>query len=177
MDLKSAARSSSEIRSKISLGSRLAPSMRSFSAAVRRSGTDEKFSRMAAPRWAGLGCAAERRYWIASPTSANASVKAARSADGAILSSSAAPSGLETKRPSRLFSSSNSSRSALVVFIVFRRAGRRNRLPHLPPLFQQMYKTPEHRQECLCYNVGTSADAARRSAYATTNSRAFDLHT
>jgi hypothetical protein len=27
----------------------------------------------------------------------------------------------------------------------------------------------EHRQECLWYNVGTSADAARKSAYATMN--------
>ena len=31
-------------------------------------------------------------------------------------------------------------------------------------------RVSEHRQECLWYNVGTSADAARKSAYATKDS-------
>ena len=62
-DLASAARSSSENTAKISLGSRLAPSMRSLWTMSSVSGRPLKSTRMAAPRAAGCGRAASAQVF------------------------------------------------------------------------------------------------------------------
>src|SRR3954447_7871359 len=113
-DLASAARSRRAKRSKISLGSRLAPSMRSLWTAGSISGSPLKSTRMAAPPRAACGRAATRRYSMASPVSARSAMRRSRSWWGSTLSSSRRPSGLERKRPTSSRRASNSRVSAEV---------------------------------------------------------------
>src|SRR5579871_2092396 len=113
-DLASAARSSSNKTSKISFGSRLAPSIRNLCTAASRSGSPLKSTRIAAPRAAGCGRAASLRYSTASPVSARSSRKRAMSPCGWTFSNSRRPRGLDTKRPTNWRNGSYSRTSALV---------------------------------------------------------------
>ena len=74
--LASAAISSRVNSSKISFGSRPAPSMCSLWTAGSTSGMPPNSMRMAAPRAAGCGRVATCRYWIASPASARSRLEA-----------------------------------------------------------------------------------------------------